>query len=116
MLQPPEKSHPPFLSNPTPKNWDPIKPPPFENLVGGSTAPHPPPCRKGEVHTDFWYCFFAMSVCAFNSLPNEEYSNLFIVAAFSNKFFSGKTSLPVKNSCLLEFPDNKSWNLSSLSV
>ena len=49
-----------------------------------------------------------MSVCAFNSLPNEEYSNLFIVAAFSNKFFSGKASLPVKNSCLLEFPDNKS--------
>ena len=49
-----------------------------------------------------------MSVFAFNSLPNGEYSNLFIVAAFSNKFLSGKTSLPVKNSYLLIFPDNKS--------
>ena len=37
-----------------------------------------------------------MSVCAFNSLPKGEYLNLFIVAAFSSKSFSGKTSLPVK--------------------
>ena len=49
-----------------------------------------------------------MSVFAFNSLPNGEHSNLFIVAAFSNKFLSCKTSLPVKNSYLLIFPDNKS--------
>ena len=48
-----------------------------------------------------------MSVCDFNSLHNGEYSNLFIVAAFSSKSFSGKTSLPVKNSCLLAFPYDK---------
>ena len=48
-----------------------------------------------------------MSVCAFNSLPNGEYSNLFVVAAFSSKSCSGKTSLPVKNSYLLTFPDDK---------
>ena len=48
-----------------------------------------------------------MSVRFFNSLPNEEYSNLFIVVAFSSKSFSGKTSLSVKNSYLLIFPDDK---------
>ena len=49
-----------------------------------------------------------MSVYAFNSLPNREYSNLFIVAAFSSKSFSSKTSLPVKNLYLLTFPDDSS--------
>ena len=48
-----------------------------------------------------------MSVFAFNSLPNGEYSNHFLVAAFSSKSFSGKTSLPVKNLYLLRFPDDK---------
>ena len=48
-----------------------------------------------------------MSNCFFNSLPNGKYSNLFIVAAFSNKSCSGKTSFPVKNSYLLTFPDDK---------
>ena len=48
-----------------------------------------------------------MSLCAFNSLPNGEYSNLSIVAAFSSKSFSGKTSLPVRNSYLLTFSDDK---------
>ena len=48
-----------------------------------------------------------MSVCDFNSLLNGEYSNHFIVAAFSSKSFSGKTSLPVKNSYLRTFPDYK---------
>ena len=48
-----------------------------------------------------------MSGCAFNFLPKGEYSNLFIVAAFSSKSFSGKTSFPVKNSYLLTFPDDK---------
>ena len=48
-----------------------------------------------------------MSLCAFNSLPNREYSNLSIVAAFSSKSFSGKTSLPVRNSYLLTFSDDK---------
>ena len=47
-----------------------------------------------------------MSVCAYNSLPNGEYSNLFIVAAFSSKSFFGKTTLPVKNS-FLTIPDDK---------
>ena len=48
-----------------------------------------------------------MPVCAFNSLPNKEYSNLSIVAAFSNKPFSGKIYLPVRYSYLLAFPVNK---------
>ena len=48
-----------------------------------------------------------MSVCAFNSLPNEEYSNLFLLAAFSIKSFSGKASLAVGNSYVLTFPDDK---------
>ena len=57
--------------------------------------------------SNLWPCFFAMSVCTFNSSPKEEYSNLFIVAAFSNGSFSGKTSLPARNSYLLTFPDDK---------
>ena len=48
-----------------------------------------------------------MSVCAFNSLPNGEYSNLFIVSALSGKSFSGKTFVPVKNPCLLTFLHDK---------
>ena len=48
-----------------------------------------------------------MSVCFLNSLPNRKYSNLFIVAVFSGKSFSGKTSLSVENSYLLTYPDNK---------
>ena len=48
-----------------------------------------------------------MSVCAFNYLPKGKHSNLFIVAAFSSNSFSGKTSLPVKDSYLLTFPDDK---------
>ena len=43
-----------------------------------------------------------MSVCTFYG----EYSNLFIVATFY-KFFSSKTSLPLKNSYLLASPDDK---------
>ena len=54
-----------------------------------------------------------MSVCDFNSLPNGEYSNLFIVATFSSNSFSGKTSLPVKNSYLLTFPDEKAKFLAA---
>ena len=48
-----------------------------------------------------------MSVYAFNSLPNGGCSNLFIVGGFSSKSFSGKTSLPVKNSYLLKFSYDK---------
>ena len=48
-----------------------------------------------------------MSVCFFNSPPNDEYSNFLIAAAFSNKTFSCKTSLPVKNSYLSTLPDDK---------
>ena len=48
-----------------------------------------------------------MSVSAFNSLPNRKYSDFFIVAAFSSKSFTGKTSLPVKNSYLVKFPEDK---------
>ena len=48
-----------------------------------------------------------MSFRALNSLPNREYSNLFNVAAFSKKCFSGKKSLLVKNSSLLTCLDEK---------
>ena len=44
-----------------------------------------------------------MSVCAFNSLPNEEYLNLLIVSAFSNSSFTLKISSPVRNSNLGAF-------------
>ena len=53
-----------------------------------------------------------MSVCAFNALPNDEYSNLFNGAAFSSKSFSRKTSPAVKNSYLLTFPDDKEETLA----
>ena len=53
-----------------------------------------------------------MSVCFSNTLPNDKYSNLLIVAAFSNKSFSGKTSLPVKNSHLPIFFDDRAQILA----
>ena len=53
-----------------------------------------------------------MSVCAFNSLPNGEYSNILIAAGFSNKSVFDKTSFPVKNSYLLTFPDDKAGILA----
>ena len=55
-----------------------------------------------------------MSVCAFNSLPKGEYSNIFTVAAFCSKSFSGKTSLPVRHSYLLTFPNDKADYLMKL--
>ena len=48
-----------------------------------------------------------MSFCAFNFLPEDEYSNLFIAAAFSSKSFSGTKSLPVRNSYPLTFMSDK---------
>ena len=48
-----------------------------------------------------------MPVCAFNSLPNGEYYNIFIGATFSFTSFSDNFYLPVKNSYLLTFPDDK---------
>ena len=48
-----------------------------------------------------------MSICAFNSLPNSKYSNLFIAVAFSNKSFSGKIYFPVKNLYLVTCSDDK---------
>ena len=45
-LQPPWKKSPPFSQQPLSKRWDLVKPPNFENLVGGSTCP----AEKG-VHT-----------------------------------------------------------------
>ena len=58
------------------------------------------------------YCFSATLVSFFNSLPNDEYSNIFIAAAFSNKSFSGKTSLLVKILYLTIFPDGKTEALA----
>ena len=49
-----------------------------------------------------------MSIFAFNFLRNGEYSNLFFIAAFSDKI-----SLPVKNSYLLIFPDDKAEILAA---
>ena len=46
-----------------------------------------------------------MSVFDLNSLPKSKYSNLFIVAALSNKSFSSKTSLSVKDLYLVTFYD-----------
>ena len=51
--------------------------------------------------------FLQKLLCAFNYLPNGKYSNLFNAAAFFRKSFSIKTFLPVKNSYLLIFPDDK---------
>ena len=41
------------------------------------------------------------------NLPNGEYSNILILAAVSNKSFSGKTSSHVKHSYSPTFPDGK---------
>ena len=61
-----------------------------------------------KILLNFWYCFYiTLLVCAFSYFHNGEYSNLFIVAAFPSKYFSCKTSLPVKNSYLPIFPDDK---------
>ena len=57
--------------------------------------------------SNFWYCLSAALVWFFNSLPDKEYSNLLIAEAFYSKSFSVYTSLPVKNSNLLTFPDDK---------
>ena len=57
--------------------------------------------------SNYLILFFAMSVCFFKSLPNGEYSNLLIVAAFSSSSLSGKIYSHVKNSYLPKFPDDK---------
>ena len=56
---------------------------------------------KIKVLSNSWYCFFTISVCAFNSLPKGEYSKLFSVVVFYVKSFSGKISLPAINFYLL---------------
>ena len=49
-----------------------------------------------------------MSVSAFNSLPKGKYSFFVVVAAaLYRNSYPGKTSLLVKNSYLLTFPDDK---------
>ena len=45
-------------------------------------------------------------------MPERQYLNLFIEADFSDTFFSGKTYLPIKNSYLLRFSDNKAEMLA----
>ena len=56
-----------------------------------------------------------MLVCAFSFLPNAKYSNHCIVVSSSSKSFSGKTSLPVKNSNLPTFSDNKAEILALMA-
>ena len=48
-----------------------------------------------------------VSLFFFTSLPDGKYSNLLIVATFSNKSFSSKKSSLVKNSYLPTFTDDK---------
>ena len=49
-----------------------------------------------------------MTVCVFNYLLKDKYSNLSIAAAFSSKSYStSKTSLSVKNSYLITPPHDK---------
>lgn len=48
-----------------------------------------------------------MPVCFLNSLPNDEYSNLLSIEAFSNSTSSDKTSSSVKNPYLPSFSDGK---------
>ena len=55
---------------------------------------------------NFWYCIFCNVNSFSNSLVNGEYSNILIVAAFSNESFYGKTGLHVKNSYLIITPDD----------
>ena len=63
--------------------------------------------HHAKKHCQVFNIVFVMLGFFFNSLSNGKYSNIFIEAAFSNKFFSSKTFLAVKNSCLLTFPDSK---------
>ena len=56
---------------------------------------------------NFWNCFSATVVWLFSFFSNGKYSNFLIAVAFSNKSFSGTTSLPVKNSYSLTLPDDK---------
>ena len=48
--------------------------------------------------------FLHCQIAFLNSLPNGKFSNLFIVAAFSNSPCSDKTYSPVKNSYLPTLP------------
>ena len=50
-LQLPWKKSPPLSQQPPSLNWDPVKLPLFENLVGDSTPPLPPSAEWEEVHT-----------------------------------------------------------------
>ena len=50
----------------------------------------------------------------FNLLPKGEASNVFTVAVFSRKSFSGKTSFLVKDSYLSTFPHDKADQLARL--
>ena len=53
-----------------------------------------------------------MALFLFNSLPNGKCSTLLILAAFSHKACSDKTSLPVSNSYLSTFPDDNAEMLA----
>ena len=48
-----------------------------------------------------------MSVYFLNSLPNDQFSSLLIVAVFYNSPFSRKTSSPAKNLFLPTFTEDK---------
>ena len=54
-----------------------------------------------------------MSVCFYNSLPDDEFPDVLIVAGCSNSPFCGKISSSVKNSYLATFPND---NVNILAV
>ena len=60
-----------------------------------------------EALPDFLYCFSAMSVCFFNSLPNGKYSNIWILETFLNRSFSSNASLQVTTLYLTIFTEDK---------
>ena len=68
---PSEKSHPPLSQQPPSKNWDPVKPLFFENLVGGSTPtpPTPPPLSRNGGSCTLLYnsIYISMYLCIYVS-------------------------------------------------
>ena len=88
----------------------------WQKLVGGLFGPPQfwielTPSSLWFILTFTWflknvYWSLAIPVCFLNSLRYDEYSNLLAVAAISNSHYSGKASLPIKDSYLISFSDN----------
>ena len=82
-LQPPWKRSPPSFPAIPSRSWDPVKPAPFENLVGGSTSSSPWKKGGGGLHTmqnlgisserTFWMSSF---LAMFQKLKPETQKNM----------------------------------------